>query len=297
MYIYLKVLEMYERKKKEKCDKFLRCISPLVHAIQQKITDLFSPLEPAFWCCFNHTQANTTSHSGAWEGSNSGVAQRETTRPAAHLPFYVLQKGPIDNEKLKIHTVSLYQFSCKVFWKTKVNPPEKLRREKKSINRTCFSHFLFFFLFVATKYFAASGFKKLTEITEKMPLQAMKPSTTASPIIPLEKIQPALPPPNDDGAAPQNLPSNEGTHSCCRFACHYGIVKMKRKGKKDRVKKKHNLGIVTWIVLYSNDLLLFLLLFLWSEFLLSSGYLGIVSWARILNLDCESLVFQFQFCG
>jgi hypothetical protein len=74
-------------------------------------------------------------------------------------------------------------------------------------------------------------------------------------------------------------------------------VKMKRKGKKDRVKKKHNLGIVTWIVLYSNDLLLFLLVFLWSEFLLSFGYLGIVSWARILNLDCESLVFQFQFCG
>jgi hypothetical protein len=70
-----------------------------------------------------------------------------------------------------------------------------------------------------------------------MPLQAMKPSTTASPIIPLEKIQPALPPPNDDGAAPQNLPSNEGTHSCCGFACHYGIVKMKRKGKKDRVKR------------------------------------------------------------
>ncbi|KAL9367341.1 hypothetical protein Peur_038540 [Populus x canadensis] len=63
-----------------------------------------------------------------------------------------------------------------------------------------------------TKYFAASGFKKLTEITEKMPLQAMKPSTTASPIIPLEKIQPALPPPNDDGAAPQNLPSNEGEY-------------------------------------------------------------------------------------
>jgi hypothetical protein len=48
LYIYLKVLEMYERKKKEKCDKFLRCISPLVRAIQQKITDLFSPLEPAF---------------------------------------------------------------------------------------------------------------------------------------------------------------------------------------------------------------------------------------------------------
>ncbi|KAJ6965248.1 hypothetical protein NC652_003216 [Populus alba x Populus x berolinensis] len=46
-----------------------------------------------------------------------------------------------------------------------------------------------------------------------MPLQAMKPSTTVSPIIALEKIQPALPPPNDDEAAPQNLPSNEGTHS------------------------------------------------------------------------------------
>ncbi|KAF9666067.1 hypothetical protein SADUNF_Sadunf16G0190200 [Salix dunnii] len=33
-------------------------------------------------------------------------------------------------------------------------------------------------------------------------------------------MQPALPPPNDEGAAPQNhpsLPSNEGTHSCCRF--------------------------------------------------------------------------------
>nr|TKS08046.1 hypothetical protein D5086_0000106960 [Populus alba] len=42
-----------------------------------------------------------------------------------------------------------------------------------------------------------------------MPLQAMKPSTTVSPIIALEKIQPALPPPNDDEAAPQNLPSNE----------------------------------------------------------------------------------------
>ncbi|KAJ6298964.1 hypothetical protein OIU76_020018 [Salix suchowensis] len=55
-------------------------------------------------------------------------------------------------------------------------------------------------------------------------------------ISPLENMQPALPPPNGDGAAPQNhpsLPSNEGTHSCCRLTCHYGIVEMKRDGKKE----------------------------------------------------------------
>jgi hypothetical protein len=51
--MWLKVLEMYEEEKKEeekkeKCDKFLQCISPLVHAILQKIADLFSPLRPAF---------------------------------------------------------------------------------------------------------------------------------------------------------------------------------------------------------------------------------------------------------
>ncbi|KAB5520804.1 hypothetical protein DKX38_025123 [Salix brachista] len=53
-------------------------------------------------------------------------------------------------------------------------------------------------------------------------------------------MQPALPPPNGDGAAPQNhpsLPSNEGTHSCCRLTCHYGIVEMKRDGKKDFLSK------------------------------------------------------------
>jgi len=53
VYMWLKVLEMYEEEKKEeekkeKCDKFLQCISPLVHAILQKIADLFSPLKPAF---------------------------------------------------------------------------------------------------------------------------------------------------------------------------------------------------------------------------------------------------------
>jgi len=50
--------EKKEEEKKEKCDKFLQCISPLVHAILQKIADLFSPLKPAFWCCCDHTQAN-----------------------------------------------------------------------------------------------------------------------------------------------------------------------------------------------------------------------------------------------
>lgn len=105
------------------------------------------------------------------------------TKPPSLQPI-----STVENSK---STVRISQYHCynslESFLKWKINnslPRKKSKRETKSVTPPCFSHLL---CFSVTNYFAASGFKKLTEITEKDASTGCETSHYTSPNHPSRK--------------------------------------------------------------------------------------------------------------